>query len=584
MRPPLTQRAPPGLRDGALLVLLALVATFPAVLTPLSRLVGSPDVDVWNHAWGAWWFWTSLSQGDLPFHTALLGAPAGGTLWYIDPVGALASAALVPILGVVGAWNTLVIGYVTLVGWGARRLSLALGASAGSSWIAAIAAGFSPFLLSEVHNGISEAMGGGLALGSLALGMEAFDQGGRGRWVRLGGAMALTTIGSWYYGLSAALVLLTWALSRRHGWRGLLLAAAVGGALYLPVAWVIRASVHAPDALIERKSDDPTGIEGLLTHNALDPRSFLWPGDLPSVDLSSDGEDFRHTSYLGWAALLLAVRSRRWGVLASAAVPAIFSLGPYLWFDGGWVTAGGSRVVLPYFALLHLLPAAAVTHAQRLGWCAIGLVAALAGVGARTAFSRPGGLPATPSPIPLATLAGLAMAVALDALALGPAPWPLARAPELDTAVHRALPGTGTVLDLPVEVGQSMAASRYLVYQAAGGHSIPYGPNPHPESCGLSGSTLFLALALPSLRASPHAAGLRAQVASGGMVDLSELAREGVEWVVLHMELERGQEGTEAITEMLRRWYGEPSSSGTHRVWDVTHAGGRMVPLDARRE
>ena len=563
-------------------MLLALVATFPAALTPLTRLVGSPKVDVWNHAWGAWWFWSSLSSGKLPFHTSLLGAPAGGTLWYIDPVGALASAALVPIVGEVGAWNALVIGYVALAGWGARRLSLALGASAASSWIAAVAASFSPYLLSEVHNGISEAMSGGLALWALALGMEAFNEGGRARWLRLAGAMTLTTIGSWYYGLSAALVLGTWLLTRRASWRGFLFAAAVGGALYLPVAWAIRTSVNAPDALVERKADTLDAVEGLLIHNAVDPRSFVWIRELGSANLISRGEDFRHTSYLGWVALLLALRSRRWGLIASAAVPAIFSLGPYLWFDDGWVTIAGDRVVLPFVALLHLVPAAAVTHAQRLGWCAIGLVAALAGVGARSALSRPGH-PAGAAPMPLAALVGVALAVALDALALGPSPWPLERTPELDTSAHRSLAGPGVVLDLPVESGQSMVTSRYLLYQAASGHPSPYRPNPHAESCALSDSTLFLALALPSLRESPFADAIRTRVATAGTINLSDLELRGVRWVVLHTELEQGHEGTAAIAKLLQRWYGLPVESGAHRVWDVTRAATRRRPPSRER-
>ena len=50
------------------------------VLHPFSRMVGHPDGDVWNHAWGPWWFWESLSGGNLPWHTDLLHAPSGGTL------------------------------------------------------------------------------------------------------------------------------------------------------------------------------------------------------------------------------------------------------------------------------------------------------------------------------------------------------------------------------------------------------------------------------------------------------------------------------------------------------------------------
>ena len=33
---------------------LALVALWPMLLAPLTRMVGHTDGDVWNHAWGPW--------------------------------------------------------------------------------------------------------------------------------------------------------------------------------------------------------------------------------------------------------------------------------------------------------------------------------------------------------------------------------------------------------------------------------------------------------------------------------------------------------------------------------------------------
>ena len=77
---------------------------------------------------------------------------------------------------------------------------------------------------------------------------------------------------------------------------------------------------------------------------------------------------------------------------------------------------------------------------------------------------------------------------------------------------------------------------------------------------------------------------MRTRVAAAGMINLSDLELRGVRWVVLHTELEQGHEGTAAIAQMLQRWYGLPVESGAHRVWDVTCAGGRMVPLGPERE
>ena len=43
-----------GLRT-LLWLAVAMVVTWPASLSPASTLIGHPDVDVWNHAWGFWY-------------------------------------------------------------------------------------------------------------------------------------------------------------------------------------------------------------------------------------------------------------------------------------------------------------------------------------------------------------------------------------------------------------------------------------------------------------------------------------------------------------------------------------------------
>ena len=129
MRRPLIAGFPPAFRAPALCLLLALVGTFPLVLSPFSRLIGHEDADVWNHAWGPWWFWTSLKAGTLPFSTDLLAWPDGGVLWYIDPLGALFGMGIVPIFGVVAAYNAAVVFNVVLAAAGARHC---LEMSAGS--------------------------------------------------------------------------------------------------------------------------------------------------------------------------------------------------------------------------------------------------------------------------------------------------------------------------------------------------------------------------------------------------------------------------------------------------------------------
>lgn len=527
---------------------LALIATFPGWLTPLSRLIGHEDVDVWNHAWGPWWFWRTLGTGTLPWRTDLLFSPRGGVLWYIDPLGALAGAPLVGLVGPVGAYNAVAVAWVALTSVAAHRLARALGAGE-TAWIASIAAVFSPFLLSELHDGVTEAAGVQWALFTLAATARA-QRGGS--WLAVGAWLALTAVGTWYYALGTAVILAAWSLAERHV-RGPLLAGVVAAALFAPVALAVRTSVEAEDALVVRAEFAGDDREMLLSHNAVDPRAFVAPLGFQSVDLAARGEAFRHSSYAGLVALALAFAARRPRVLLGAALAAVLSLGPWLWWGGRWVEVDGHRLALPFRALLTVLPEAVATHAQRVGWPALGVVAALAAVGAARVSRR------------AQVVAGLAVAVD----ALSSSPWPLARTPALDTHAHTALTGAGVVLDLPAEVGASMATSRYLAYQAAGGHPIPYRPDARAGTCSLLGTAPFWVLALPSLHRPEHRARLAQFVDALETVDVRLLVEQGVRYIVVHRELERGAQGVEQLERQLRAWLGEPAVDGSHAVWTL---------------
>ncbi len=564
----------PGLRDrlaaagGHLLV--ALVATMPLVLSLPTRLVGHPDVDVWNHAWGPWWFWDSLSSGRLPLHTDLLMAPHGGALWYIDPVGATLAAPLVPLLGVETAWNLLILGNVLLASWAIRRLALALGASPAASWVASAAMACSPYLISEIHNGVSEAVGIGWPLLALWAAWRALERDSLRAWALAGLALGLAGVASYYYGLAAGIVVAGWFVLRRpEAWKqrllGGLLAAVLALLLLAPTGFIIHHTLVDPSAIIARASLDEVGREFLMAHNAVDPRSFLWPGDFQSVDLASRGEAFRHSAYLGLVALGLALASRRWRVLAAALLVGVLALGPWLWWGGDWVTtASGARIPLPTRLLDLVLPAVATTHFQRLCLPLLATVAALAAVGA----SR---LPRWAVPVAV-------LAVAADGLLLGPSPWPVARTPQVDWSAHRAIGASApegevrAVLDLPVEIGATMGASRYLTYQAASGRPIPNRVDPRFDTSTLISVPAFTVLAAPSLTREPHAGIIRQGLTKlESPLPIAGLREQGIQWIVLHNELCAPREA-EVLQAQLEHWYGAPQAYGPHLVWATAAA------------
>ena len=137
--------------------LLAVYIAFATILLlPWRGLLGHPEVDVWNHAWGYWWVADALGSGSLPWRTELMGAPGGGVLWYVDLVGALGQLPLTVVGGPALAFNVAVVGRVALAGLSGHLLAEALSERGPHGWVGGVGFATAPMLLCEVHNGISE--------------------------------------------------------------------------------------------------------------------------------------------------------------------------------------------------------------------------------------------------------------------------------------------------------------------------------------------------------------------------------------------------------------------------------------------
>jgi len=567
---------------------IAAAATWPIVASPLSRMIGHADGDVWNHAWGPWWFWQSLGTGQLPWHTEWLNAPWGGVLWFIDPIGGVIGASMVGFLGLEGTYNAIIVLYVAAASFAASGLARRLGATTPGAYVASAAVAFGPYLLSEVHNGISEAAN--LAPGILALWAcaRALDEGRWRDWALVGLALGLSALGSAYYALATGLVVAVWCALRlavrpRALHRQLpkaALGAALAGALSWPIADVMRESVYADGALIHRAE---TQAELLILHNAVDPRTFLWPLGFQSVDLESWGESFLHSGYLGWSVVVMAAigawRTRRFGLLAAALVALSVSLGPHLFYDGAWVTNDANqRYALPYRLMQTVLPPQAITHSLRLAMPGIvGLsalaAAALAGVDRRWAV-------------------GAAAAVGLEMVTLGGAPWPVARTPEIDTSAQEWIAEQpaevvegrpiATVLDLPGAVGNTMTTSRYLSLQATHRRPIPYRPDARGSTSAMVNARIFQALALASEVRPGHRSMLLDKLEGVKTLKRGELRKLGVQYVVVHRALERGGEHIAWTEDLLTRLYGEPRVFGEMAVFE-TGGEGRIELTEADR-
>ncbi|MDG1478884.1 MAG: hypothetical protein P8R54_04800 [Myxococcota bacterium] len=540
------------LTDAALHLLLAGLVTLTMLASPLRRLLGSPDVDVWNHAWGPWWFADSFASGQLPWRTALLGWPDGGVLWFIDPVLGVLGAPLVWILGAVGAYNAVVFGYVLFASWAGRRLARSLGASAAASWVGATGLAGSAWMICELHNGISEAVNIGPVALALAWSEDAVRAGSLRGWAKAGLGVGMAAVASPYLGLGVGIAVAVRGLpSIRQAWLGAVVSVMVAA----PPILALRTQLHAEDAIV--KHPDAMN-EQLALHNAVDPRTFVMPFGFRSVDLSAEG--FEHSMYLGLVALLLAalvVWRHRWWGLATVACLAC-ALGPYLFWGDGWLVTNGARLRLPWWALQKLAPGLAVTHPLRLAVPALAIIAGLAAVGADRLGRWRG---------------AAAVAVLLDGLLISGAPWPILTADATPPPAHEQIrraagePIQWGVLDLPTDAGMTMATSRYLFWQSTHRLPISYGPDARASTSALLREPSFRVLAaLCSRRPDEHA---RLNLSSGGPGGShpSRLIRSKIRYIVLHHDIDPAV--TEALRAELTGSLGPGAEEAGATMWDL---------------
>jgi hypothetical protein len=475
----------------ALFALVALLTVAPVLPDPSGLAIGHEKNDVWNHIWGYWYVWASLTQGELPLHTELLAWPFGGSLWFIDTWGALVTLPVQWIWGATVAYNASYLASFLFAGIACYLLAYRELRCWSAALIAGLALQSTPHLLAQAYNGISESMSvGWLPLSLLALGW-ASERASPGRWAVAGAVTAVATFANWYYGVFAALIALVYlprllravrADPRPLRWLGCLAAAALAfAALLTPPALAFYSSMAAPDAVVTR---DPRFVwMTLVHHNMTDVLAFFVPGDFYSPDLHElYDEDLIVVVYLGYtlllpalAVLFLPIRSKAWPWLVAALVFFLLALGPFLFWNGSYVELGQGWIPLPFLGLHKALPLfSRISHAYRF---TVGVTLALALVGAwglRWLALRHG-----PRWALLAALL-LGLGRVAESWYASPAVMPLPAASTATTPLYATL-GEGAVLDLPVS-RQVLDRSRYLMGQAVHGQPIPYGLNdPSPR-------------------------------------------------------------------------------------------------------
>ena len=291
-------------------------------------LMGDPRIDVWNML-GATGSWRRVLETVNCLQTDLVGGPDGGVLYFIDTPGALLALPLTWAFGPTLSYNLVLLGRMAMAGLAAQMLCEALSKPGIHSWLAGAAYATTPFVLCELGNGISEVCATQWLPLTLWAAIRVIDRGQWKDWALLGLLQGITSITTFYYGLTSALLvapLVGFHLIRRfisdsqqgiQTLKGGALAGLCGAMLVLPHWLIFRASLADPGALIKR--DGELNVQ-LMAHNAVDPRVYFTPGDFQSVDLAAVyGEPFITQPICGGLSLHLSSSPWFWAAVVFEA-------------------------------------------------------------------------------------------------------------------------------------------------------------------------------------------------------------------------------------------------------------------------
>lgn len=479
---------------------LACGITWPAVLDLSGAALGHPGNDIWNHLWGFWWVRDALlHHGELPLQTELINHPRGGALYFIDMANALVALPLQEVLGLVAAYNLVVMGELAFAAFGAFLLARHLTRSGQGAWLAGVIYGFSPHLLAQLYNGISETLNAGWLPLFLLCWLKLMGEGRLSWAVATGATGFLTLFTNWYYGLFGFLSVLLHAgyslaqRSERARWLTLrtLKHLGVAGLTFslgaLPLMWAFSQTLNAPDAIVGR---DPEFVyRTLIQHNMTDLLIFFHPGRFYSPDLKAlYGEDLIIVGYLGYVTLLLALvpavmrraREKRFWLLLGG-VFFLLALGPFLYVDGAYLELRGDWIPLPFLGFFHAFPLfSRISHAFRFVVGVSLALGILAAMGAKALLGQ-----TARGPWGQLLVAGCTVAILTETLLFSPAVWPIPvshiQIPSFYTRLADE-PDGFAVLDLPLGV-PTLERAVYTFGQTVHHKKVPYGLNdPLPAS------------------------------------------------------------------------------------------------------
>lgn len=483
----------------------ALVVTYPLLPNLGRRFLGSERSDLWFHVWGYWWMKESLLQHhQFPVQTDYINYPHGGSLFLIDPLGSLLSVPLQLLFGLTVAYNLVALFNMLLAAMAAYYLIkylLSRGRDPGAcssllclpALVGGVVFGFSPHLLGEIENGITETFHvGWIAIYALLL-CRTFDKRSFGQAAGMGLVLFVSLLSNAYYGIFCVLLSLLLLAHRLITARRrvlnkrfilvLVVAVACFCAPAVPYYLAFSAAHDSPDSLV-RRNPEPPALEHLVRNKAFitEAYSFFRPWGHDGDPSRRAGDHFTNINYLGYLPLLLFLlgallaRAHRERHLWTAALGVFFvlSMGPVLVLDGQVTTMGeDSYLTLPFYHLFTRIPyLCLVSHPYRITVMTMLALAVMSGYGMDRLLRW---LPGWPLRVGLTAL--IAAGVLAETVNISPVVQPMSHKDNYLPRFYRELGETATqeaLINVPMSFCGTNQRRIYYYYQTRHRRRIPF--------------------------------------------------------------------------------------------------------------
>jgi hypothetical protein len=522
------------------------------------RIIGDELSGAWRTLWAHDWTLHRLrTDGAWPLTATEVAYPRSGPFSSIAPVNDALSLLPQLLVGLVPAYNLVVIFHWLLAATGGYALARAAGARRAGALVGGSVMGWNSFLLTYgIASAVVETSTVGWVAWFFAAMVALVRRPGLGLAIATGLLFAIAGVASFYWALLIALVVPLvavpaladrWAAApegRGRLFGSVLLAVVVAAAAFFPLAMPLLDTYAAQGAVLQdyatRKQEllDP-GVMANLAHDYATVQGLLFPGK-GQLTAHADMDRLVQSTYAGWVAIALAAAGLRRGALrwlALALAGALLALGPFVFLNPG---AWRSAPVFYWVWLRDLIPPVRmITSYVRFDvFASLGL-AVLAALGAdRLIAAATETLPKPRAPRTLLAF-GLSAAVLMEMAFVSPVPFPLPTAPAKIPSVSETLatlPSPGAVLDWPQRyAGLPVEVSRYFFYQSAHHRPIPYDFAPTSYMPGeIEGNAFFAELERVSYGEDYYSNAWGEQTERAALYGLMELREYGFAYLILH--------------------------------------------------